>query len=321
MTASSVAPSLVYAGGATDAGRLRFENEDRLYTNVEMGVFLVVDGVGGHPAGELAAETALDAICAGLNELRTQPESDIRRVITDANNRIFALAAQHEEWLGMACVLTVALLVDGQLTWGHVGDSRLYLYSGSRLRKLTSDHSPVGLHEDSGLLSEVEAMHHPDRNLILRDVGSQLRVPDQPGFIETSSVAFSPEDAFLLCTDGLSDALTTAEMTALIRESAADHPQATADALVRAANDRSGADNVTALFVMGSNFQIERPTHSESRHAVTRVRLRKPSLFARRNLFFLLAGILWGMALVFVWHYGSPLLGHLATIGKEWMRR
>ena len=104
----------------------------------------------------------------------------------------------------MACVLTLALVEDDRLTIGHVGDSRLYLVWNGAIRKLTSDHSPVGEREDHAELSEQEAMLHPRRNEVFRDVGSVPREPGDDDFIEIRQCRFKPDAAILLCSDGLS---------------------------------------------------------------------------------------------------------------------
>jgi len=110
-------------GAATDTGRVRERNEDRYWADPERGVFLVVDGIGGSAAGEVAAETAVEVI----RQCRLDREDDIRAAIACANNRIYSLAGESADRTGMACVLTLAVVHDGDVLIGHVGDSRLYL--------------------------------------------------------------------------------------------------------------------------------------------------------------------------------------------------
>ena len=121
----------------------------------EPGVFLVVDGLGGHAAGEKAAETAVEAIRAELSKQEGDVAQRVRQAITAANNRIYDLADENEDWRGMACVLTLAVMEGERVVVGHVGDSRLYLVWNGAIRKLTSDHSPVGEREDRGELTEL----------------------------------------------------------------------------------------------------------------------------------------------------------------------
>src|SRR6185436_8134165 len=104
-----------------------------------------------------------------------------------------------------ACVLTVAVIEDGLATIGHVGDTRLYKFQRDRVEKVTRDHSPVGEREDSNDLSESEAMRHPRRNEVYRDVGSDPHQPDDADFVDACEIAFVPDAALLLCSDGLTD--------------------------------------------------------------------------------------------------------------------
>src|SRR5213593_1826341 len=112
------------AGVATDTGQHRSNNEDRVHVDEAAGVFLVVDGVGGHAGGERAAEIAVNTIPQKLAVLEGDPEDRIRQAITAANNEIFELAQSNEECRGMACVLTLVVAREDRVTVGHVGDSR-----------------------------------------------------------------------------------------------------------------------------------------------------------------------------------------------------
>ena len=147
---------------ASDAGRMRAENQDRAYADDELGIFLVADGLGGHAAGEKAAETAVERIVETLRSAKPNGDAreQIRRAITAANNRIFEDAADNEMWRGMACVLTLAAIADDKVIVGHVGDSRLYLTWNGAIRKLTSDHSPVGEPPESTLGSALATHRH-----------------------------------------------------------------------------------------------------------------------------------------------------------------
>lgn len=296
------------AGVASDAGRLRAENQDRHYVNESRGVFLVADGLGGHAAGGKAAETAVEAVRAELENADNDPRRFIRRAFTGANNTIYRLAAANEQWSGMACVMTLAVVNDGRVTIGHVGDSRLYLVWNGAMRKLTPDHSPVGEREDRGELMEQEAMAHPRRHEIFRDVGSKPRQPDDGEFVEIREFLFKPDAAVLLCTDGLSDVLTSAQMSEIIEQYNGDAPEVAGN-LVRAANEAGGTDNITAVFVAGPEF-VGRDSPSmagaRGRHAITRVREAPGSpeplaarVFAGR-LAFLLYGVALGMLLMWV---------------------
>jgi serine/threonine protein phosphatase PrpC len=158
--------------GASDPGRVRENNEDRFHVDVTRGIYIVVDGVGGQAGGETAAETALLQVRTRLERAAGSIEERLREAITLANNEVYRLSRTNAEWTGMACVLTAAVVADGQVTIGHVGDSRLYKLRRRTITKLTHDHSPVGEREDAGELDELDAMRHPRRNEVFRDVGS-----------------------------------------------------------------------------------------------------------------------------------------------------
>lgn len=251
------------AGAASDPGLVRGNNEDRVYADESAGIFLVVDGMGGRAAGEMAAQTAADVISRYLIE----SEADVRGAITAANNEIYRLSQEREEWHGMACVLTLAIAQEDRITVGHVGDSRLYLVWNGTIRKITSDHSLVGELEDSGQLTEAEAMAHPKRNEVFRDVGSRPREATDAEFIEVRLFPFRTSAALLLCTDGLSDVLTANEIKDIVQRYSGD-PAVVAQELVDAANRMGGKDNISAIFVAGPEF----PGDARMRNSVTQVR-------------------------------------------------
>ena len=188
----------------------------------ERGIYAVVDGVGGESGGEIAAQTAVEILQARLSRRTTDAARLIREAIALANKQIYEKAQANPALAGMACVLTVAVVDGDQATIGHVGDSRLYLLQAGEIRKITRDHSPVGAREDAGEISEAEAMSHPRRNEIFRDVGSAPHEPDEEGFIDVTQIRFEPDAALLICSDGLSDLVTSAEILATVEANAAD---------------------------------------------------------------------------------------------------
>ena len=241
------------AAGASHAGLQRVENQDRFHLDLARGLFIVIDGVGGHAAGSRAADVALTTLRRRL-ERETGPVDDrIREAITMANNEIHRVAASRPEWLGMACVVTVAVVQDGVATVGHVGDARLYKLRHGLIEKITRDHSPVGEREDAGEIGELEAMRHPRRNEVYRDVGSEPHASGDTDFIEIDRVPFERDAALLLCSDGLSDLVASDAIARLVARHAGD-PTAGVRALVSAANQAGGKDNVTAVCVQGEAF-------------------------------------------------------------------
>ena len=243
----------VAAASASDRGRLRDGNEDRVHVDTSHGIFVVVDGVGGHAAGEVAATIAVDVIAQRLSRPLWSPEQRVREAIALANNEILSQAGESPERTGMTCVLTVALLTDHAVTIGHVGDTRLYRLDPSGMRKLTHDHSPIGEREDAGELTETEAMRHPRRNEVFRDVGSAFHAPGDPDFIEIVEAPFDERCALLLCSDGLTDMVSASAIERLVRQHAGD-PQRVAEALVLAANEAGGKDNISVVYVEGADF-------------------------------------------------------------------
>lgn len=249
--------------GGTDRGRVRENNEDEFICDNELKLYAVIDGIGGHAAGEKAAEIAKDLIIKRMERQTGTHAERLREAITLANNEIFEQAQANREWRGMACVLTVALLGENRVTIGHVGDTRLYLLRGSKVEKVTPDHSPVGEREDAGALSEIEAMRHPRRNEIYRDVGSEMHAPEDENFIDIIEAPFDSESALLLCSDGLSD-LVTREEIRTIEEQNAETPDAVVEALITAANEAGGKDNVTVVYVPGRSRAVRASKDSPS---------------------------------------------------------
>jgi serine/threonine protein phosphatase PrpC len=276
---------------ASDTGRRRTNNEDRYFVDPDLGVFAVIDGVGGHAAGEHAAETAVEVMRERFGRQTGSPEERIREAITLANNEIFRLSKTRPDWAGMACVLTVALIEDDVVTVGHVGDSRLYLLQPGSIAKITHDHSPIGEREDRGELSEFEAMRHSRRNEIYRDVGSAERVPEDPAFMQIESFPMPDDGALLLCSDGLSDLIARDEIRAGLERYAPDFDAAIA-ALIDAANHAGGKDNITVVVVAAPDYK-PLPPDTVPTAALSR---RRPK---NRQWIFALAGLAIGAAIGF----------------------
>ncbi|QXD14059.1 protein phosphatase 2C domain-containing protein [Rhodocaloribacter litoris] len=241
------------AFGATDPGREREHNEDCFICEPACGHFAVIDGVGGYAAGEVAAALARDLIAAQLRRGTGTPGERIRQAIVAANRVIYQQGRSHPGRRGMACVLTVAVVEDGFVTVGHVGDTRLYVIRRDGITKVTRDHSVVGLREDRGELSEWEAMLHPRRNEILRDVGSVWWAPEDEAWVDLYRFPFLPDTALLLCSDGLTD-LVPSDVLRQTVLAHAGHPGRSVAALIDLANRAGGYDNITVIVVEGEAF-------------------------------------------------------------------
>src|SRR5262245_48094094 len=241
------------AAGQTDPGRHRNVNEDRFHCDASRGLFIVIDGVGGQAAGGKAADVALDVLKTRLARETGTPAERLREAIAAANNEIYRLAGSRPEWNGMACVLTVALIEHGTATIGHVGDTRLYKLRNDRIEKITRDHSPVGEREDSRELSELQAMRHPRRNEVYRDVGSEPHKPDDAEFVDIHEIPFEADAALLLCSDGLSDLVDSGTIADVVNQCVGE-PQAVTRALIEMANAAGGKDNITVVYIEGEKF-------------------------------------------------------------------
>jgi len=288
----------IQAYAHSDPGRRRSRNEDRVYCDERERVFVVVDGMGGQAAGEKAAEVAMAAIKRRLQEKTGEVERRIREAIWHANEEILRLAATRDEWKGMGCVVTLAVIEDGEVFVGHVGDSRLYEIRDGSIWKITHDHSPVGIREDAGEIGEQEAMRHPRRNEVYRDVGSARHELYDDSFIEFVRRPFYPDGALVLCSDGLSDMVTADEIRACVEKagSAGGNP---ASDLVKLANERGGKDNVTVIVVTGEDFSARnrlRPNGQDRDEATGAKTGRRRALLS--PTLFLLAGVALGIALL-----------------------
>jgi serine/threonine protein phosphatase PrpC len=294
------------AAGDSDPGLHRDVNEDRFYVDASRGLFLVVDGVGGQAAGGKAADIALTMLRTRL-ERETGPVVDrVREAIAIANNEIHRVARLRPEWNGMACVLTVVVVDEARAIVGHVGDTRLYKLRGDRIEKITNDHSPVGEREDSHEISELDAMRHPRRNEVYRDVGSEPHQPDDPDFIDVHDIPFEPDAALLLCSDGLTDLIESSSLQQIVKQFAGE-PQRIVRALIDAANTAGGKDNISVVYVEGERFPQAAGDPDELKEENSGVRGARRRRAVRVALVLLLTLVI-GVAIARLWPYW-PLSG------------
>ena len=229
--------------GATDAGKVRANNEDALLVGEgrDETLFVVADGIGGFEAGEVASRIAVDV----LKEL--EPGSSFEAAINEANRRILAVGRGDERLSGMGTTV-VAVRFGGTreepvAEVAHVGDSRAYLLRGGNLRPVTEDHSLVAELVRSGDLTRDQAAEHPQKNLITRALGADEEVE-----VDTAVLPVEAGDRLLLCSDGLSDMVPETRIGELLAEAPGD-PEKPARSLVSAALDAGGADNVTVIVI------------------------------------------------------------------------
>jgi serine/threonine protein phosphatase PrpC len=231
-------PNLGRHTGMTDTGRKRRHNEDSFM--IEPPVFAVADGMGGANAGEVASGMAVATLREGTRN-DTAGERAVVSLIQEANRRVYKRQTDDETASGMGTTMTLAVIEDGIVRFGHVGDSRAYLYRDGELRQLTEDHSLVGELVRSGKLSPEEAESHPQRSVITRALGTD---PDVD--VDTFTVEAQPGDVFLLCSDGLYSMVGTDRILTVLRRHRNDL-DAAAKALIAAANRKGGDDNITVV--------------------------------------------------------------------------
>jgi serine/threonine protein phosphatase PrpC len=226
-----------HIGGISDPGRKRRRNEDAYV--IEPPLFAVADGMGGAQAGEVASRLAAAALKesgagrGGVQQLVT--------VIQEANRRVYARSNADPNASGMGTTITVALVENGQVSFGHVGDSRAYLIRDGAMEQLTEDHSLVGELMRSGKLSLEEAETHPQRSVITRALGTD---PDVD--VDTFTIAAQTGDVFLLCSDGLTTMVSNETILDLVERNRGSMDKALR-ALVTAANKGGGEDNITVV--------------------------------------------------------------------------
>ncbi|RZK25509.1 MAG: serine/threonine-protein phosphatase, partial [Flavobacterium sp.] len=247
--------------GITDTGRVRDNNEDTFIAEKTIGeqyiIACVIDGVGGYSGGEIAADIARKSILQHLSKPSGDFINLMKLAVIDADGRIMKEKQTVKAHENMACVITLALidLNKNQFYYAHVGDTRLYLLRDKSLVKISKDQSFVGFMEDSGRLTEDQAMRHPKRNEINKALGFGVNLTAQDDYIETGQSPFLPGDMLLLCSDGLSDMVNKQDITdILIKNSSLEEKGA---GLIEVANKNGGLDNITVVLVNNNNQALQ----------------------------------------------------------------
>jgi serine/threonine protein phosphatase PrpC len=232
---------------ATSEGRVRNANEDAYGLSREDGIFLVCDGMGGAAAGEVASGITVETVLKHFegwqdSAAHESPEEALREAILSANLDVFNRAAKDSRLHGMGTTLVCIALADHSAWVAHVGDSRCYRLRGDVLEQVTLDHSLVEEQVRMGSITEDEALRSPLRNVITRAVGSTRNIT-----ADVAQLALQTNDLFLLCSDGLTRELNSDQMTKIL-VAEPDLPKACA-ALIEAANQNGGHDNITCLLL------------------------------------------------------------------------
>lgn len=241
--------------GDSDIGRVRRINEDSFRLIPERQTIIVCDGMGGHAAGEVASQRAVETVAAYLmcvgdinrppalfpdGQAPLPPEAeDLVWAVRLANRRVFQTAQAQKQTRGMGTTLVAARFVPGRAVICHVGDSRAYLFRNGSLEPITIDHSLVAELLAQNEITAEQARTFPDRNIITRALGTRPVVS-----VDVTIMPVARGDWYLLCSDGLCGAIDDDEIRAVVKRNAGD-PQRAIDALIEAANAAGGHDNIT----------------------------------------------------------------------------
>ena len=234
---------------ALDTGRARSNNEDAVRIDENLALAVLADGMGGYNAGEVASAMTVDCVRDDIARWLAEPrgprdENEIRQALIasaqHANAAVYQASQGKAEYAGMGTTLVTALFNEDRLWVGHIGDSRAYRWRDGRLEQLSRDHSLLQEQIDAGLLTAEEAAYSMNRNLVTRAVGVEPEVE-----LEVVGHDLRAGDVVLLCSDGLSDMLDDDTIAQLLQGSDALGEVATA--LVDAANDAGGKDNISVV--------------------------------------------------------------------------
>lgn len=252
----------VRAAARSDVGRHRTNNEDTYFADEQLGLFVVADGLGGHASGEVASRLAVETISQQMARWAAgggappamgaavgggpEAATHLANSIRFANQVIHETANCTPRYQGMATTVVAALVADGRVILGHVGDSRIYRVRDRKLEQLSRDHSLVREQVALGLISEDEAAVSPQRHVVTRALGMEPKVQ-----VDVQVQEIQEGDTLLLCSDGLSDMVDEPVMLEAVVQ-AGDDLEAACSALVELANARGGRDNITAVLVQFS---------------------------------------------------------------------
>ena len=263
----------VSAGGETHPGHVRQKNEDCFLSDPELGLYLVLDGMGGHMAGDVASARAREVVRGEVKThlRRKPPPALLEDAINAASAAVHADARRNRDLTGMGTTVVGCLLNDRHAVIAHVGDSRAYLLHGGRLRLLTRDHTVVAELVARNALSAAEAQVHPYKSVLSRNLGGR---PDAK--VDLFELDLEPGDRLLLCSDGLSG-FASHEAMEQVMAGAEDADRAAAE-LVELALRGGGGDNVTALVVDCGPEVLAESTQEMRQNAAT-------TWWARRDLF------------------------------------
>lgn len=224
----------------SDIGRLRKRNEDYCYSNPQLGLFIIADGMGGHPAGDVASRLAVETLRerlearAALDNPEELPER-LEQAFQQANQAVILAGQTNLHWHRMGTTASVAIVLKGQIFIANIGDSRIYLFQNGVLRQCSKDHNPTAPAIFDGKIQR-------QSNLLTQALGL-----DQPLDLYQQQLPLQPGDRLLLCTDGLNNLLSDSEIRRVLMQPEA--PGETCKQLVLQANNKGGHDNISVIVV------------------------------------------------------------------------
>jgi serine/threonine protein phosphatase PrpC len=279
----------------TDKGRVRERNEDNVayFDTINGHAFVVCDGMGGHNAGDIASEIAVESISDYLNEkFYPNPFEAVENSIINANKSIYKHALGNDYLQGMGTTIVLALIRDDRIYYGHVGDSRLYLYRNNVLDQMTEDHSIVQQLLKGGLITAKEAKEHPKRNEITRALG--LSIALEP---EVSPRAIIPQndDFLLICSDGLTNLVGPNEISKVLNNPYNVNDKAVK--LVSKANKKGGIDNISIILARFHNLEDQEDALDDF-HEWSAISMMRNILRNRKFTFFLVFLFIIGTSII-----------------------
>ena len=224
----------------TEVGLVRKSNEDSFLCDEKRGLFIVADGMGGHLAGEVASQMAIEVIISYLKEDNSDPLLKLKEAVAYANQVVYTNSQENHTHKGMGTTVTLAYIVDDKANIAHVGDSRAYIIRNKAITLLTCDHSYVGELVRSGEITQEQAMAHPKRNMLMRAIGTSPEID-----IDLLEINLKKNDILLLCTDGLSNHLRDEEMLQSVLKG--ENLQEATDNMMEIAYKKGANDNITVL--------------------------------------------------------------------------
>ena len=241
---------MLISGHKSDIGLVRQNNEDALYKNDRLGVYVLADGMGGHEGGEIASNIAVNTVAKILSrsiiELQKKNVGEVvHNALHKANEEIILFRKNQINLMSMATTVVISVFLDDVVNCIHLGDSRAYLYKkDNNLIQLTTDDSLVTEMVKQGRMRKDELQDHSLRNIVTRFLGTvNLTLPEIQQFrVETN-------DCIMLCSDGLTNMLNDEEIKSILRENISIGPQEVCDLLVDRANAKGGQDNISVIVV------------------------------------------------------------------------